>query len=126
MVRLWWLLWPQPARSPPQRWRQTAEHSEAPLGVAPPQPDTTWCGCGGCTIVRPPPRWWRRSSGGAIERVMEVAGDGDNGNGGWWQRVGETGMVDLIDREMGSIFEFAGKSFSAVVAGGDCRKWWER
>nr|GFC79891.1 hypothetical protein [Tanacetum cinerariifolium] len=50
MVRLWWLLWPQPVRSPPQRWRQMAEHSEAPLGVAPPQPDTTWCGCGGCTI----------------------------------------------------------------------------
>nr|GFA10890.1 hypothetical protein [Tanacetum cinerariifolium] len=58
MVRLWWLLWPQPARSPPQRWRQTAEHSEAPLGVGPPQADTTWCGCGGCTIIRPPTRWW--------------------------------------------------------------------
>nr|GFA69429.1 hypothetical protein [Tanacetum cinerariifolium] len=55
MVRLWWLLWPQPARSPPQRWRQTAENSEASLGVAPPQPDTTWCGCGACTVVRPPP-----------------------------------------------------------------------
>ncbi|GJX89353.1 hypothetical protein Tco_0341367 [Tanacetum coccineum] len=50
MVRLWW---PQPARPPPQRWRQAAEHSEAPRGVAPPQPDTTWCGCGGCTVVRP-------------------------------------------------------------------------
>nr|GEW38459.1 hypothetical protein [Tanacetum cinerariifolium] len=49
MVQLWWLLWLQPARSPPQRWRQMAEHSEAPLGVAPPQPDTTWCGC---TITR--------------------------------------------------------------------------
>nr|GFA95115.1 hypothetical protein [Tanacetum cinerariifolium] len=49
MVRLCWLLWPQPATSPPQRWRQTAELSEAPLGVAPPQHDTTWCGCGGCT-----------------------------------------------------------------------------
>nr|GEU37688.1 hypothetical protein [Tanacetum cinerariifolium] len=56
MVRLWWLLGPQPARSPTQRWRQTVEHSEAPLGVTPPQPDTTWCGCGGCTVVRPPPR----------------------------------------------------------------------
>ncbi|GJS34627.1 hypothetical protein Tco_0533009 [Tanacetum coccineum] len=30
MVRLWWLWWPQPARPPPQRWRQAAEHSEAP------------------------------------------------------------------------------------------------
>ncbi|GJU82112.1 hypothetical protein Tco_1284477 [Tanacetum coccineum] len=46
MVRLWWLWWPQPARPPPQRWRQAAERSEAPRGVAPPQPDTTWCGCG--------------------------------------------------------------------------------
>nr|GEZ32699.1 hypothetical protein [Tanacetum cinerariifolium] len=55
MVRLWW---PQPARPPPQRWRQAAEHNDEPLGVAPPQPDTTWCGCGGCTIVRPPPGWW--------------------------------------------------------------------
>ncbi|GKE11966.1 hypothetical protein Tco_1415517 [Tanacetum coccineum] len=55
MVRLWW---PQPARSPPQWWRQAAKHSEAPRGVAPPQPDTTWCGCGGCTVVRPPPQWW--------------------------------------------------------------------
>ncbi|GJY36839.1 hypothetical protein Tco_0422217 [Tanacetum coccineum] len=27
MVRLWW---PQPARPPPQRWRQAGEHSEAP------------------------------------------------------------------------------------------------
>nr|GEZ74486.1 hypothetical protein [Tanacetum cinerariifolium] len=49
-VRLWWLLWPLPTRSPPQWWRQMAEHSAAPLGVAPPQPDSTWCGCGGCTI----------------------------------------------------------------------------
>ncbi|GJV60767.1 hypothetical protein Tco_1466867 [Tanacetum coccineum] len=30
MVRLWWLWWPQPARPPPQRWHQAAEHSEAP------------------------------------------------------------------------------------------------
>ncbi|GKD16316.1 hypothetical protein Tco_1205474 [Tanacetum coccineum] len=30
MVRLWWLWWPQPARPPPQWWRQAAEHSEAP------------------------------------------------------------------------------------------------
>ncbi|GJV40137.1 hypothetical protein Tco_1418577 [Tanacetum coccineum] len=42
MVRLWWLWWPQPARPPPQRWRQAAEHREAPRGVTPPQPDTTW------------------------------------------------------------------------------------
>ncbi|GJV16965.1 hypothetical protein Tco_1362288 [Tanacetum coccineum] len=48
MVRLWW---PQPARPPPQRWRQAAEHREAPRGVTPPQPDTTWCGCGGCTVA---------------------------------------------------------------------------
>ncbi|GKC60408.1 hypothetical protein Tco_1088006 [Tanacetum coccineum] len=47
MARLWW---PQPARPPPQRWRQAAEHREAPRGVTPPQPDTTWCGCGGCTV----------------------------------------------------------------------------
>ncbi|GJZ74028.1 hypothetical protein Tco_0638174 [Tanacetum coccineum] len=26
MVRLWWLWWPQPARPPPQRWHQAAEH----------------------------------------------------------------------------------------------------
>ncbi|GJT23286.1 hypothetical protein Tco_0893223 [Tanacetum coccineum] len=71
MVRLWWLWWPQPAWPPPQRWHQAAEHSEAPWrrpsrlstakhprGVTPPQPDTTWCGCGGCTVVRPPPQWW--------------------------------------------------------------------
>nr|GEZ17068.1 hypothetical protein [Tanacetum cinerariifolium] len=67
MVRLWWLLWPQPARSPPQRWRQMAEHSEAPLGVAPPQPDTTWCGCGGCTI-RLLPWWCMATVGGGLDR----------------------------------------------------------
>ncbi|GJU66319.1 hypothetical protein Tco_1252578 [Tanacetum coccineum] len=49
MVRLWW---PQPARPPPQRWRQAAEHREAPRGVTPPQPDTTW--------------WWRDSGGGSV------------------------------------------------------------
>nr|GEV27402.1 hypothetical protein [Tanacetum cinerariifolium] len=65
---------------------------------------------------------WSRGDG-VMERVMEVAGDGDNGDGGWWQRVGESGMVDLIDREMGSVFEFAGRSFPAV-AGGGCRKRW--
>ncbi|GJT07819.1 hypothetical protein Tco_0842281 [Tanacetum coccineum] len=50
MVRLWW---PQPARPPPQRWRQAADALEKhhPVGVAPPQPDTTWCGCGGCGSV---------------------------------------------------------------------------
>ncbi|GJU89224.1 hypothetical protein Tco_1301647 [Tanacetum coccineum] len=32
MVRLWW---PQPARPPPQRWRQAGEHSEAPPRGAP-------------------------------------------------------------------------------------------
>ncbi|GJV85798.1 hypothetical protein Tco_1525696 [Tanacetum coccineum] len=63
MVRLWWLWWPQPARPPPQRWRQAAEHRETPRGVMPPQPDTTWCGCGGCTVVRPPPRWWFGGAG---------------------------------------------------------------
>ncbi|GJR63156.1 hypothetical protein Tco_1505318 [Tanacetum coccineum] len=42
MVRLWWLWWPQPARPPPQRWRQAAEHRETSRGVMPPQPDTTW------------------------------------------------------------------------------------
>nr|GFA74314.1 hypothetical protein [Tanacetum cinerariifolium] len=119
MVRLWWLLWPQPARSLPQRWHQKAEHSEAPLGVAPPHPNTTWCGCGGCTIIRPPPRW---CGGGAMEKVMEVAGDGDNGDGGWWQRVRESGMVDLIDREMGSIFEFAGKTRRKKFFGGGGRR----
>ncbi|GJT92580.1 hypothetical protein Tco_0516226 [Tanacetum coccineum] len=53
MVRLWWLWWPQPARPPPQRWRQAADALEKhhPVGVAPPQPDTTWCGCGGCGSV---------------------------------------------------------------------------
>ncbi|GJX48116.1 hypothetical protein Tco_0273306 [Tanacetum coccineum] len=40
MVRLWWLWWPQPARPPPQRWRQAAEHREAPRGGC-------IAGCGG-------------------------------------------------------------------------------
>ncbi|GKA74909.1 hypothetical protein Tco_0781287 [Tanacetum coccineum] len=44
MARLWWLWWLQPARPPPQRWRHAGEHGEAPPRVAPPQPNTTWCG----------------------------------------------------------------------------------
>ncbi|GJU38360.1 hypothetical protein Tco_1191317 [Tanacetum coccineum] len=32
-----------------------ADHPEASRGVAPSQPDTTRCGCGGCTVVRLPP-----------------------------------------------------------------------
>ncbi|GJY85883.1 hypothetical protein Tco_0499909 [Tanacetum coccineum] len=64
MVRLWWLWWPQPARPPPQRWRQAAEHREAPRGVTPPQPDTTWQdpevlrgfrGASPAVVVDPPP-----------------------------------------------------------------------
>ncbi|GJV76600.1 hypothetical protein Tco_1508184 [Tanacetum coccineum] len=43
---------PRQARPPPQRWRQAAEHREAPRGVTPPQPDTTW--------------WWRDSGGGSV------------------------------------------------------------
>nr|GEU57663.1 hypothetical protein [Tanacetum cinerariifolium] len=86
MVRLWWLLWPKPTRLPPQRWHQTAELSEAPIGVAPPQPDTTWCGCGGCTIVRPPPRWWREirrfiGSTVAVVAIMPSTARHDGGSG---------------------------------------------
>ncbi|GKC84339.1 hypothetical protein Tco_1140056 [Tanacetum coccineum] len=91
MVRLWW---PQPARPPPQRWRQAVERSEAPRGVAPPQPDTTWCGCGGCTVVRPPPRWWfgggqRRSGGdsGVVAAAAAVDGGGGHDDGGGVERL---------------------------------------
>ncbi|GJZ49168.1 hypothetical protein Tco_0603358 [Tanacetum coccineum] len=84
MVRLWW---PQPARPPPQRWRQAAEHREAPRGVTPPQPDTTWCGCGGCTVVQPPPRWWwwRDSGGGSV--VEKGKGVVASEVVRWWQRM---------------------------------------
>ncbi|GJQ95766.1 hypothetical protein Tco_0006905 [Tanacetum coccineum] len=58
MVRLWW---PQPARPPPQRWRQAAEHREAPRGVTPPQPDTNTHG--GFSGAVP---WWRDSGGGSV------------------------------------------------------------
>nr|GEU59016.1 retrotransposon protein, putative, unclassified [Tanacetum cinerariifolium] len=88
MVWLWWLLWPQLARSPPQRWHQTAEHSEAPLGVAPPQPDTTWCGCGGCTVVRPPPRWWQEIGIFLSPTAMVVASPpptAHHGGGSGWK-----------------------------------------
>ncbi|GJY35222.1 hypothetical protein Tco_0420600 [Tanacetum coccineum] len=75
MVRLWW---PQPARPPPQRWRQMAEHREAPRGVTPPQPDTTW--------------WWHDSGGGSVVEK----GKGCSGCRmvvRWWQRNGEDGDV---------------------------------
>nr|GEZ26509.1 hypothetical protein [Tanacetum cinerariifolium] len=91
MVRLWWLLWPQPARSPPQRWRQTAEHREALLGVASPKPITTWCGCGGCTIVQPPPRWCPTTVAITARKAAAVAAVVVVGDGGGLGRRGESG-----------------------------------
>nr|GEU81146.1 hypothetical protein [Tanacetum cinerariifolium] len=79
------------------------------------------------------------TGGGVMERVMEVAGDGDDAGWPlwatvmeaaveWWtMEVGLSGMVDLIDQETGIVFRFARngrrKSFPAastvvVVAGG--------
>ncbi|GJY64880.1 hypothetical protein Tco_0466340 [Tanacetum coccineum] len=91
MVRLWWLWWPQPARPPPQRWRQAAEHRETPRGVMPPQPDTTWCGCGGCTVSGPP--HLARCGGGNVwsTRVANLDKDGgysDDGDEGVLHVVG--------------------------------------
>nr|GFB30348.1 hypothetical protein [Tanacetum cinerariifolium] len=100
MVRLWWLLWPQTARSPPQWWRQTAEHNEAPLGVAPPQPDTT------CVAVPSSDRHHDGGGGGSGVKLVVVPGTvaaalvvpavgGDAWL--WW-------MVDPIDRDTGRHF----------------------
>ncbi|GJY91986.1 hypothetical protein Tco_0507768 [Tanacetum coccineum] len=75
MVRLWW---PQPARPPPQRWRQAAERSEAPRGVAPPQPDTT---CGLAVVKR------RDGGGGEGGRsVVDLVGGVAAADGGGWQQ----------------------------------------
>nr|GEV14637.1 hypothetical protein [Tanacetum cinerariifolium] len=82
---------------------------------------------------------WRSYYRGGCGVEGVAVGDG-NGGGGWWQRVEESGMVDLIDREMGSVFEFVKKTrrkkFSAVVVvmtgggrlvtGGGCRNMGER
>ncbi|GJW93021.1 hypothetical protein Tco_0172693 [Tanacetum coccineum] len=67
MVRLWWLWWPQPARPPPQRWRQAAEHSEAPPRVAPPQPHTH-----GAAVVVVPTSDRHHHGGGSVVAVVRV------------------------------------------------------
>nr|GEW78254.1 hypothetical protein [Tanacetum cinerariifolium] len=110
MVRLWRLWWPQLARTSPQRWRQAAEYNEAPLGVAPLQPNTTCYGSGGYTIVRPPPGWWQypkvsrcfmgcsavivadppptaHHDGGSDWKSRRCCGGHDSGVGGWWGKV---------------------------------------
>ncbi|GJX64700.1 hypothetical protein Tco_0299043 [Tanacetum coccineum] len=66
MVRLWW---PQPARPPPQRWRQAAEHSEAPpRGCAATarhhMPSTTVAAAGKAAAVVVVPAVVRRRGGG--------------------------------------------------------------
>ncbi|GJV71131.1 hypothetical protein Tco_1491126, partial [Tanacetum coccineum] len=62
MVRLWW---PQPARPPPQRWRQAAEHSEAPPEVQPPQPNDHKCYR---PVVADPPPTPSTTVGSAVSR----------------------------------------------------------
>nr|GEX93476.1 DUF4219 domain-containing protein/UBN2 domain-containing protein [Tanacetum cinerariifolium] len=139
MVRLWWLLWPHPARSPPQRWRQTAELSEAPIGVAPPQPDTTWCGCGGCTIPTTAAAAAGKAAAVAVVVVSVVSWTKGGGRvrlcwccRWWWQR-GEVAAGDVgtaRDGEWGEGSSRSGdeehfgvrrKTFSAAAGG---RKWW--
>ncbi|GJS92498.1 hypothetical protein Tco_0799466 [Tanacetum coccineum] len=87
MVRLWWLWWPQPARPPPQRWRQAAEHREAPRGVTPPQPDTTWQdpevlrgfrGASPAVVVDPPPMAAPRQR----QRLAAAEDGGEDGEDG--------------------------------------------
>ncbi|GKA70149.1 hypothetical protein Tco_0776213 [Tanacetum coccineum] len=119
MVRLWWLWWPQPARPPPQRWRQAAEHREAPRGVTPPQPDTTWQdpevlrgfrgvspAVGGSVMVGVVEWWWICC--GDEERGIE----GDEGGGRSAARIRRKNPPEKMEARR--------KSFS----GGGAGQWW--
>ncbi|GJX43251.1 hypothetical protein Tco_0259927 [Tanacetum coccineum] len=133
MVRLWWLWWPQLARPPPHGGVKRLSTARHPRGVAPPQPDTTWCGCSGCTNVRPPPRWW--FSGGQplfdINHDQEVhrgCDDVDVGDKvdlwwllvtGWWHEEGVDGCAVeevVVHEEAGERSETAGASRGACAA----------
>ncbi|GJR72344.1 hypothetical protein Tco_0084709 [Tanacetum coccineum] len=109
MVRLWW---PQPARPPPQRWRQAAEHREAPRGVTPPQPDTTW---GRVSWLSEVVRWWRRNGeDGDVDVGCDVAcrsvGE-DSDDGGLVVKI-------LAGEDGGSPEKSAGKVFLADTPAG--------
>nr|GEY83881.1 hypothetical protein [Tanacetum cinerariifolium] len=86
MVRLWW---PQPARPPPQQWRQAAEHSEAPLRpIRHPQPTTAAAAAGKAV---------------AAAVVAAVAWeDGGTWSNGWrgWRSVVEIRLKNPADRKM--------------------------
>nr|GEZ88575.1 hypothetical protein [Tanacetum cinerariifolium] len=62
-------------------------------------------------------RWWCRR-----RRGSDGSGDGDSGGGSgvtrWWQRVGESGIGDRVDRSKRSLFGFAGKSPPKKFFGG--------
>ncbi|GKD34939.1 hypothetical protein Tco_1250448 [Tanacetum coccineum] len=66
MVRLWW---PQPARPPPQRWRQAAEHREG-LRRHSPTPH------GAAVVAVPSSEHARKTSGGGsvVEKGKGVVG----------------------------------------------------
>nr|GEV64384.1 hypothetical protein [Tanacetum cinerariifolium] len=119
MMRLWW---PQPARPPPQQWRQAAKHSEAPLGVAPPQPDTTWqdpevsrcfMGCYAIIVADPPPTAHHGDGSGGKSR--RYCGGRGSGVGGWQDKVEWLERVEKCGGD--SPKKSAGKVFRRRLAG---------
>ncbi|GJT94544.1 hypothetical protein Tco_1090062 [Tanacetum coccineum] len=111
MVRLWWLWWPQPARPPPQRWRQAAEHRETSRGVMPPQPDTTWGVSPAVAADAPPIATPRRrlrgherggldDDGGVVTMACKA---GDDGGSGWWRWRG--GSVSSPEKQSAAAVE---------------------
>ncbi|GJW56588.1 hypothetical protein Tco_0103319 [Tanacetum coccineum] len=98
MVRLWWLWWPQLTRPPPQRWRQAAEHSEAPPRggsvVAVGDGLVAWRGCR---------RLCRGGGGGTrlVEMEVMVASNEDDseGSGGGVVMMGKRRGRGLKQRE---------------------------
>ncbi|GJY52509.1 hypothetical protein Tco_0443356 [Tanacetum coccineum] len=108
MVRLWWLWWPQPARPPPQRWRQAAEHSEAPPR-----------GCA-ATARHHMPATAAAAAGKAaavvvVPAVVRRRGGGEGWNGwkgfpvaaavGWLSGDNDKKMVRIAEEEAGSMGE---------------------
>nr|GEW38471.1 hypothetical protein [Tanacetum cinerariifolium] len=110
-----------------------AEHSEAPLGVAPPQPDTTWCRCGGCT-----PTTAATAAGKAAAVAVVVVSavswtrGGKSGGCGGVVGGGDSGIGIREDIFGGSPKKFTGKLFRRRQSAGDGGGWpavadgWER
>nr|GEU50816.1 putative reverse transcriptase domain-containing protein [Tanacetum cinerariifolium] len=56
--------------------------------------DTTRCGCGGCTVIRPPPQWWFGATGKATAVAPTVVAGVSGGCGGI--------AVEVVARGVGS------------------------